>query len=140
MSCDAFVKSIELVMTGEVVFPRAFQTSALDVKSERGCNTEAADEDAGEISASEDTCAAPLSPRELAILHCLISGHSNKSIARKLDIAEATVKVHVKAILRKIGVQNRTQAAIWGMNHPLLAHPANGTAHLPIADLDEPGT
>ena len=34
-----------------------------------------------------------------------------------MDIAEATVKVHVKAILRKIRVQNRTQAAIWGMNN-----------------------
>jgi len=53
------------------------------------------------------------------ILHCLIRGDSNKSIARKIDIAEATVKVHVKAILRKTRVQNRTQAAIWGMNHRL---------------------
>jgi hypothetical protein len=37
-------------------------------------------------------------------------------IARELDICEATVKVHVKAILRKIGVSNRTQAAIWAMS------------------------
>jgi hypothetical protein len=51
------------------------------------------------------------------ILRCLIEGGSNKSIARKNDIAEATVKVHVKAILRKIRVHNRTQAAIWGMNN-----------------------
>jgi two-component system nitrate/nitrite response regulator NarL len=38
-------------------------------------------------------------------------------IARKIDITEATVKVHVKAILRKIRVHNRTQAAIWAMNN-----------------------
>jgi two-component system nitrate/nitrite response regulator NarL len=56
----------------------------------------------------------------------LIEGNSNKSIARKIDIAEATVKVHVKAILRKIRVQNRTQAAIWGMNNESLMHFANG--------------
>jgi two-component system nitrate/nitrite response regulator NarL len=37
----------------------------------------------------------------------------NKAIARKLDLTEATVKVHVKAILRKIGAANRTQAALW---------------------------
>ena len=43
-----------------------------------------------------------LSPREESILRCLIEGHSNKSIARKIHIAEATVKAHVKAILRKI--------------------------------------
>ncbi|XSC41943.1 response regulator transcription factor [Bradyrhizobium sp. RDT10] len=55
-----------------------------------------------------------LSPRERSIMRCLIEGDSNKCIARKIEIAEATVKVHIKAILRKIHVQNRTQAAIWG--------------------------
>jgi two-component system nitrate/nitrite response regulator NarL len=59
-----------------------------------------------------------LSRRELTILRCLTSGASNKMIARELDISEATVKVHVKAILRKIRVHNRTQAAIWAMNCP----------------------
>jgi len=58
-----------------------------------------------------------LSPRENVILRCISGGASNKGIARKIDIAEATVKVHVKAILRKIGVQNRTQAAVWGLNN-----------------------
>ena len=68
-----------------------------------------------------DTISPQLSPREKAILSCLIEGDSNKCIARKIDIAEATVKVHVKAILRKIRVHNRTQAAIWGMNNGWLA-------------------
>jgi Bacterial regulatory proteins, luxR family len=40
-------------------------------------------------------------------------GASNKIIARKLVITESTVKVHMKAILRKLRLQNRTQAAIW---------------------------
>jgi two-component system nitrate/nitrite response regulator NarL len=53
-----------------------------------------------------------LSDRENEILGCLVSGHSNKTIARKLDIAEATVKVHVKGLLRKMQVSNRTQAAV----------------------------
>jgi two-component system nitrate/nitrite response regulator NarL len=56
-----------------------------------------------------------LSRREREILHCLEKGDSNKRIALRLDIAEATVKVHVKSILRKIGVDNRTQAAIWSL-------------------------
>jgi two-component system, NarL family, nitrate/nitrite response regulator NarL len=56
-----------------------------------------------------------LSKREAAILSLLVQGTPNKSIAYKLQITEATVKVHVKAILRKIRVQNRTQAAIWAM-------------------------
>jgi len=56
-----------------------------------------------------------LTARQEAILCCLIEGDSNKTIARKMKIAEATVKVHVKAILRKTRVHNRTQAAIWAM-------------------------
>ncbi|TIV05318.1 MAG: hypothetical protein E5W02_28205, partial [Mesorhizobium sp.] len=67
-----------------------------------------------------------LSNREKSILSCLIEGESNKTIARKIDIAEATVKVHVKAILRKIRVRNRTQAAVWAMNHGVLT-PSSGT-------------
>jgi two-component system nitrate/nitrite response regulator NarL len=58
-----------------------------------------------------------LSARQQSILGCLIQGDSNKTIARKMAIAEATVKVHVKAILRRIRVHNRTQAAIWAMSN-----------------------
>lgn len=53
-----------------------------------------------------------LSEREQDILRCLASGHSNKSIARDLSITESTVKAHVRSILRKLGAENRTQAAI----------------------------
>ena len=58
-----------------------------------------------------------LSARQQSILRCLILGDSNKAIARKMAIAEATVKVHVKAILRRIRVHNRTQAAIWAISN-----------------------
>jgi two-component system nitrate/nitrite response regulator NarL len=58
-----------------------------------------------------------LSRREMLILRMLTQGASNKSIARKLVITESTVKVHMKAILRKLRLQNRTQAAIWARNH-----------------------
>ena len=54
-----------------------------------------------------------LSGREAQILHCLTKGASNKLIARDLGVAEATIKVHVKAILRKVKAANRTQAAMW---------------------------
>jgi two-component system nitrate/nitrite response regulator NarL len=46
-----------------------------------------------------------------------MAGYPNKVIARKLDVCEATVKVHVKAILRKLNVCNRTQAALWANSH-----------------------
>jgi two-component system nitrate/nitrite response regulator NarL len=53
-----------------------------------------------------------LSEREQDILRCVSEGQSNKRIARELGITESTVKVHVKALLRKMDVANRTQAAI----------------------------
>lgn len=124
-SCDAFIKSIELVTMGEAVFPPTFLPFAL----ERDHQHEVAPigkSDHSIVVAAEESIAPQLSPREKAILSCLIEGYSNKSIARKIDIAEATVKVHVKAILRKIRVQNRTQAAIWGINNGPLVRAANG--------------
>lgn len=125
-SCDAFIKSIELVMMGEAVFPQAFLSFALDGIVER--ETPPAEDEHGIVLTTEGPVAPHLSPREKAILSCLVEGNSNKSIARRIDIAEATVKVHVKAILRKIRVQNRTQAAIWGMNNGSLVLSANGHA------------
>jgi two-component system nitrate/nitrite response regulator NarL len=63
------------------------------------------------------TICHPLSSRELNVLRCLADGASNKVIALKFDLAEATVKIHVKNILRKLKTQNRTQAAIWAREH-----------------------
>lgn len=59
----------------------------------------------------------PLSEREGQILRCLVKGFSNKAIARELNLADTTVKVHVKGLMRKVGAANRTQVAIWAMNH-----------------------
>ncbi len=53
-----------------------------------------------------------LTPRQRDVLAMLRQGKSNKEIARDLDLAEITVKLHVTAILRALGVENRTQAAI----------------------------
>ncbi|HET7849354.1 MAG TPA: LuxR C-terminal-related transcriptional regulator [Pseudolabrys sp.] len=58
-----------------------------------------------------------LSERETQILDGIVCGYSNKVIARTCGITEATVKVHMKSILRKIHVANRTQAAVWAMEN-----------------------
>ena len=67
-----------------------------------------------------------LSEREAQMLDGLVKGHANKVIARTCDITEATVKVHMKSILRKIRVDNRTQAAIWAMENCYAAGGSNG--------------
>jgi len=56
-----------------------------------------------------------LSQREEEILKSVVRGHSNKMIARTCGVTDATIKVHMKSILRKIRVENRTQAAIWAL-------------------------
>lgn len=54
-----------------------------------------------------------LTDRELQVLNELAKGASNKSIARNLGISTGTVRVHVKSVLRKLALDNRTQAAVW---------------------------
>jgi DNA-binding NarL/FixJ family response regulator len=103
ISTPIFLKSLELVMMGSTLLPSSI------VSSIRDC---------GDVLPQTIDGSPPhLSAQEQRILGCLVEGHSNKAIARELGIAVATVKVHVKAILRKIRVQNRTQAAIWAMSH-----------------------
>jgi len=55
-----------------------------------------------------------------------VDGLPNKMIARNLNMTETTVKVHLKALLRKINARNRTQAAIWGMTNTPRAEPMHG--------------
>jgi two-component system nitrate/nitrite response regulator NarL len=56
---------------------------------------------------------ASLTRRELQIVKYIAEGMSNKLIGRKLDIAESTVKVHVKHLLKKLGLRSRVEAAVW---------------------------
>ena len=53
-----------------------------------------------------------LSKRELEVLRGVMKGHSNKEIARDVELQEVTVKLHVKTLCRKIGARNRTHAAM----------------------------
>lgn len=64
-----------------------------------------------------DQALSTLTPRELEILGYLAAGHSNKVIARHLDLAESTVKVHVQNLLRKLNLSSRVQAAVYAVQH-----------------------
>ena len=104
---EPFIKALELVMLGETVLPKAILPLILEREDE-----------VVPVKAPENF-APQLSRRERLILRLLAEGHANKVIASEIGIAEATVKVHVKSILFKIGVINRTQAAMWAMNNGL---------------------
>ena len=60
---------------------------------------------------------SPLTPREVEILDCVARGNSNKEIARLLSISDQTVKNHMTSILRKLAVNDRTQAVIYALRH-----------------------
>lgn len=62
---------------------------------------------------------AQLTPRELEILEHVAQGSSNKAIARALNITDGTVKLHVKAILRKLGLRSRVEAAVIAVGNGL---------------------
>jgi two-component system, NarL family, nitrate/nitrite response regulator NarL len=127
--CDAFIKFLELVMLGESILPMEILSTIFDRADDNEHEHEHQHQHqhhsvarpvkntTGELLEPQSRYAPRLSVRQICILNCLIEGHSNKVIARKIDIAEATVKVHVKSILRKIGVRNRTQAAIWAISN-----------------------
>ncbi len=62
---------------------------------------------------------AELTPRELEILDHVAQGFSNKMIARSLEITDGTVKLHVKAVLRKLGMRSRVEVAVMAVEHGL---------------------
>jgi len=108
MSADALQQSLRLVMLGEKVFPTGLAHLLIAGRLK----------EPGRPSNGLAQLATPgLSDREVEILTCLLNGMSNKVIANQLHISEGTVKVHLKGILKKINVRNRTQAAIWAINN-----------------------
>jgi two-component system nitrate/nitrite response regulator NarL len=134
---ERLLKSLELIAMSEMVVHPQFARSPANENRAGGC---AEGEDrcgvrsgaafmmrslesrSGTSSASDEAESAgqgvpSLSRRETLILRMLMQGASNKVIARNLVITESTVKVHMKAILRKLRLQNRTQAAIWARNN-----------------------
>ena len=66
---------------------------------------------------SASDIASNLTARELQVIQMVAEGLSNKMIANRLDIAESTVKVHVKHILNKTGLRTRVDAAVWTVNN-----------------------
>ncbi len=100
LSREAFSLSLLVIMSGEKVLPGAL--ADVLVSNYRDFVSSKLSNDHGNLT-----------ERERQILQCLVNGHGNKMIARKLDITEGTVKVHLKTLMRKISAVNRTQAALW---------------------------
>jgi two-component system nitrate/nitrite response regulator NarL len=109
IAANALIESLKLVLLGEKVFPSILTNflGAMQSQTPVGLSERVR---VGDVA---------LSQRELDIIRSLADGHTNKSIAKELSITEATVKVHIKTVLRKLGASNRTQVAIWAVQHGL---------------------
>ena len=107
---DALSESILKVLAGEAVVSPEMTAKLVTAFRSRG-GPGVAPREAGPAPAADPLEA--LSPREREILRLIARGDSNKGIARELDIAETTVKIHVQHILRKLGLSSRVQAAVY---------------------------
>lgn len=139
ISGEVLKRSLDLVSLGQRFFPASVTASLLEhggISQEHPLPPASLRPPAFPVSsvAVKTQRAVILSDREKQILQCLVSGASNKIIARQLVIAEATVKVHVKALLRKVQAVNRTQAAIWAMHNGVDLEAADPPALLLPAD------
>jgi len=119
VSAAILMRSIEFVLLGQRLLPAevAQLLNSPTKPSEPGTTGYALQDAPARLVTGKRATA--LSQREHEILQRLVNGYSNKTIARELSITEATVKVHVKALLRKTQMTNRTQAAIWALNNGL---------------------
>ena len=114
-SGSVFIKVLQVIVEGERYFPASMLPADAGTQS----TTPYA---ATQIGDRTET--GQLTPRDRQILQQLAAGGSHKEIASALGCAEATIKVHMKRILRKINVDNRTRAAVWAMNNGV-ASPGN---------------
>jgi two-component system nitrate/nitrite response regulator NarL len=132
-SGDAFIKSLDLVLLGETLMPATLLT--LFPYGEQADNAPL------KVTAplARNDEAPQFSEQETRILRNLVEGDSNKVIARKIRIAEATVKVHIKAILRKLRLHNRTQAAVWVVNSGSFDSVVSGKLENLIGGMPVPG-
>ena len=105
ISRNVLMESLRLLVLGEKVFPTIVSAWITE-------DTKRAPEPCSPSAESRR-----LTPREIEILRYVASGEANKVIAVRLGISDATVKLHLRKLLRKLGTANRTQAAIWAMNN-----------------------
>lgn len=107
IDADFLVRAIKRAAAGEPVLAEAMTTKL--VAHLQGGSPQKTAEPPSELD--------KLTPREREILACLARGESNKVIARTLDVAESTVKIHVQNILKKLNLSSRVQAAVFAVGH-----------------------
>jgi two-component system, NarL family, nitrate/nitrite response regulator NarL len=110
ITSELLLKAVNAVVSGELWMPRALITRIIDDLTRDGT------QETRERVASGDSVTSCLTPRELEVARMVHKGGNNKTIARKLDISERTVKAHLSSIFRKLNIENRLHLAIFFHN------------------------
>lgn len=109
MSASAMVKALELILAGEIYVPSTMLS--------RLCTPAKLSADRVRPQSNSDNPFDHLTRREAEVLTLLLRGHSNKDITKELDIKEITTAFHLRGLYKKLGVSNRTQAAMMALRH-----------------------
>jgi len=104
-SPDELVQTIRSVYANKLTIPQELSQALLSVKPAAG---------------TPDSQLEGLTSREQDVLRCIAQGMSNKQIAQKLSIGTTTVRSHVSSMMRKLGLENRTQLALYARKHDLI--------------------
>jgi two-component system nitrate/nitrite response regulator NarL len=110
MEPEELIPALEAVASGDNIVAKELVGSLTRIVQSK---------DSDEPDKSEESPFSDLTPRELEILGHIAEGQSNKAIARDLDISDGTVKLHVKSILRKLGMHSRVEAAVKAVEYGL---------------------
>lgn len=111
IEADFLLESIDKALNGETVFSPEMTQKLLNQIISTNATLKSPQEDSQELNANQAKI-DELTNREREILAYIAAGESNKQIARSLDVAENTVKVHVQNVLKKLEVNSRVQAAV----------------------------
>ena len=111
IEAETLANAIRMAARGEPVVSQAMMGKLLNIDRERGSLS------ASTSPAASSAALNKLTPRERDILACIAKGQSNKQIARDLDVAESTVKIHVQSVLKKLQLNSRVQAAVFAVEH-----------------------
>lgn len=107
LDVDRWLSVLRLLLCGERFIPAGL------VRDRPAPEPAKADDSA---EAEDDEAQVKLTPRELQVLEAVAQGKQNKIIAETLNLSQHTVKLHLHHLIAKLGVDNRTEAAIWYLN------------------------
>lgn len=113
-AADRLLAALKRVLQGEIVVPSVVPAYAMGI--DRPSTAADIDDGPGGRSRTKDF---GLSPRQVEVLNLIVKGKTNREIAQLLGLTEGTVKIHVTAVFRALGVKSRTQALVAATRHKI---------------------